>query len=83
MAVVVSDTSPIRALEHLGLIDLLRVLYSTVLIPPGVFQELLNPSSTLASIDLSVYPFIQVQTPLDTARVGQFLRLQSLRRKDL
>jgi hypothetical protein len=31
VSIVVSDTSPIRALGHLGLIDLLRELFSTAI----------------------------------------------------
>ena len=42
MAVVVSDTSPIRALSHLGRVDLLRELFGTVLVPPAVDEELRN-----------------------------------------
>lgn len=40
MVIVVSDTSPIRALVHLGLLDLLRAIYGDVFIPPAVLVEL-------------------------------------------
>lgn len=50
MAVVVSDTSPIRALGHLGLIDLLRELYGEVLLPPAVDAELRNPAAGLLRV---------------------------------
>ena len=44
MSVVVSDTSPIRALKHLKLTSLLTQLFGEVLVPPGVADELRNPS---------------------------------------
>lgn len=40
---VVSDTSPIRALAHLDRLDLLAFLFDEVLIPPAVAHELLSP----------------------------------------
>ena len=33
MAIVVSDTSPIRALNHLGLVAILKQIYGRVLVP--------------------------------------------------
>jgi len=42
MLVVVSDTSPIRALAHLGLLDLLQRLFDRIAIPPAVASELLT-----------------------------------------
>ena len=36
MLVVVSDTSPIRALAHLGHLDILPRLFDTVVLPPAV-----------------------------------------------
>lgn len=41
MATVVSDTSPLQYLFQLGLLDLLRELYGTVLVPEAVRDELL------------------------------------------
>ena len=43
--IVVSDTSPINYLTLIGETDLLRQLYSEVLIPPAVDNELLSPDS--------------------------------------
>ena len=40
MPIVVSDTSPIRALAHVGHLDLLGAIYGEVLIPPAVADEL-------------------------------------------
>ena len=44
-ALVVSDTSPIRALAHLGRLDVLASLFDEVLIPPAVARELEFPRS--------------------------------------
>jgi len=71
---VVSDTSPILVLAHLGLIDLLRTFYGQVLVPPAVDLELKNPPSRCTAVDVVVFPFIQVQSPRDQNVVQQFLR---------
>jgi predicted nucleic acid-binding protein len=60
-SVVVSDTSPIRALHHLGRLDLIRTLYGSALIPPAVRDELLRPSRTSPAIELSSYPWLIVR----------------------
>ena len=44
MPVVVSDTSPLRALAHLGYMDWLETLFHRVLLPPTVVFELAHPS---------------------------------------
>ena len=67
MAVVVSDTSPIRALAHLGLVELLRDLFGDVLVPPAVETELRASPAGLPVVDLGQFPFIHVQAPLDQA----------------
>jgi len=41
MAIVIADTSPLQYLFQLGLLDLLRELYGTVLVPEAVRDELL------------------------------------------
>jgi hypothetical protein len=40
--IVVSDTSPIRALSHLDLLTVLEELFSQVIVPPAVARELLE-----------------------------------------
>ena len=47
MTVVVSDTSPIRALNHLGLLWLLERIFGVVYVPPAVAEELLHPRQGL------------------------------------
>ena len=64
MSLVISDTSPIRALEWLGLLNLLETLHGKVLIPPAVAEELTHTTLQLRRIEISQYSFIQVTTPL-------------------
>jgi predicted nucleic acid-binding protein len=75
MPLVVSDTSPIRALAHLGLLDLLPALYGPILAPPAVAQELLRPRTTLPVVDLSLVPFIRVQAPNNSPDLQRLLGL--------
>ncbi|HKI36000.1 MAG TPA: DUF3368 domain-containing protein [Gemmataceae bacterium] len=74
MSAVVSDTSPVRALAHLGLIDLLRTIYGQVLLPPAVHHELTNPPARYAVVDVGPFPFIGVQSPRDQSAVQHFLQ---------
>lgn len=72
MVVVVSDTSTLSALIVVDRLDVLKSIYSHLLIPPAVHAELL----TLAQfeIDLSVYlaaDWIQVAEPQDRGRVEE------------
>ncbi len=72
MAIVVSDTSPIRALAFLGLLDLLSELFGQVLVPPAVAKELSEPSSRFAVVDVRTFSYVQVQAPRDATRILQF-----------
>jgi predicted nucleic acid-binding protein len=69
VGIVVSDTSPIRALNHLGLLELLNDIYGVVLIPTEVANELLQPSRRFPSFDVRGFPFLNVRSPGDAARV--------------
>lgn len=73
MSIVVSDTSPIRALAHLQLVGLLGVLFGEVLVPPAVRDELGSPHSRFKPIGLGKWPFIQVRAPRDRASVRDLL----------
>lgn len=64
---VVSDTSPVRALYHLGLLNLLSDLFGDVLVPPAVAAELERPKSQLPPIPLRQFTFIRVQAPTSSA----------------
>lgn len=75
MSVVVSDTSPIRALDHLKLTSLLERFYGEVLIPPSVAAELRDPDSALPMLDWASIPGLRMQAPSDLARVEELLQL--------
>jgi predicted nucleic acid-binding protein len=68
---VVSDTSPIRALHHLDLLGILQTLFESVLIPPAVERELHGRTRVCPPIDIAAFPFIQLRAPLDQAFVKQ------------
>ena len=70
---VVSDTSPVRALAHLQHLDLLERLYGRVLVPPAVEAELLNPARpTMPVVRASELKYVEVVAPRDTALVRAF-----------
>lgn len=70
MLVVVSDTSPIRALNHLGCVSLLGELYGTVYVPPAVVRELECTSEGTQVVDVAEFEFIRVQSPASRAAVA-------------
>lgn len=69
MGVVVSDTSPLRALHHLQLLYLISELYQQVLIPPAVQEELVRPRRRFPAIEISQIPGAVVQAPEAVADV--------------
>lgn len=74
MAIVVSDTSPIRALHHLGLTKLLEQLYGRVYVPGAVAEELRRAGLHFASFEVANYPFLTLASPKDEARVRELER---------
>jgi uncharacterized protein len=69
LSIVVSDTSPIRALKHLGLLDLLEKLYGSVYVPDAVAAELRKANRLCGAIEVGDFPFLKVHAPKDQARV--------------
>lgn len=59
--IVVSDTSPVRALAHLQLLTLLEELFDEVFIPPAVLDELERPKSMLPPLSIAPYSFIRLR----------------------
>ena len=61
--IVVSDTSPIRALHHLGLLPLCQSLYGATIIPEAVSLELRQATTTCPAIEITDFPGFEVRTP--------------------
>lgn len=72
MSLVVSDTSPLRALHHLGEEWLLENLYGQVLVPPAVAAELSSPRGLGGPVDITTMAFVTLRAPIDQLRVQQF-----------
>jgi len=72
--IIVSDTSPIRALNHLGLLDLLPKLFKEILIPPGVLQELQSQPRRFSPVMLSGLGWLRVQAPANQTKVQDLLK---------
>ena len=71
MTIIVSDTSPVRALAHLGLLPVLETLFGEVLVPDSVAQELLDPPSSFARIDVADFGFLKVSCATNRQRVAE------------
>jgi predicted nucleic acid-binding protein len=63
--IIVSDTSPLRALHHLDLVHLLAQQFDEVLIPPAVAEELLRGSRTSRPIDTARLRGVTISGPVD------------------
>jgi predicted nucleic acid-binding protein len=74
VSIVVSDTSPIRALNHLELLSVLGLLFDQVFVPPAVVQELGRITFRLKPVDLTPFQFIDLRAPQDAGRVQRFLQ---------
>ena len=74
MTIVVSDTSPIRALAFVGELNLLSELFGRVVIPPAVARELQFPADRFESINVSDFSFLEVVTP---TRLDEVQRLRN------
>jgi hypothetical protein len=65
--IVVSDASPLSALTSIGHLDLLRLLYTTVVVPPAVHAEVMAGPAAPAVARASSW--LTVQAPSDTSLV--------------
>ena len=73
MTVVVSDTSPIRALEFLDRLEMLPVLFGRIFVPPAAADELARTSERFRFVDVSRYEYLQVRAPNDRTQVDHLL----------
>jgi predicted nucleic acid-binding protein len=71
--IVVADTSPINYLVLIDHIEILPRLYTRVLIPPAVFDELTHPAAPSPVRDWTKhYPiWLEVQSPKNTVVLAQ------------
>ena len=60
--IVVSDTSPIRALAAIGALTWLQELFGEVIVPPAVADELLHAPGSLTSVDVSDFPWMVIRS---------------------
>jgi uncharacterized protein len=67
--IVVSDTSPVLNLARIGRLDLLKLLFDKLAIPPAVHSELLR-----TGVDLSPATWLTVVQPRDRNRAQEFQR---------
>lgn len=71
MIVVVSDTSPIRALAYIDHLSLLPQLFDRVLVPPAVKRELARVVDPQRAVDVKSQAFLELQQPKDTVEVDR------------
>ncbi len=74
LQLVVSDTSPIRALASVGLLDLLPKIYDQILVPPAVARELVHVPSGGIAVDIDAFPFFSLRSPTDQNSVTRLKR---------
>lgn len=70
---VVSDTSPLRALHWIGELRLLEELFGVVAVPAAVVDELNRPRRRYPPIDVATLGFVQVVRPASVEMVDRLL----------
>lgn len=73
MTVVVSDTSPIRALDFLRRLETLPILFGNILLPPAVVDELARANNRFRPICVTDYDCLQMRAAADTEKVNSLL----------
>ncbi|WP_254445317.1 hypothetical protein [Anabaena sp. UHCC 0204] len=68
--IVVSDTSPITNLAAIGQLDLLQKLYTHIIIPVAVYDEMVNVGKPVpGAMEVQSLPWIETQTVTDQQQV--------------
>jgi predicted nucleic acid-binding protein len=70
---VVSDTSPLRALQAIRQVILLEQVYGQVFVPPAVAAELSVDVLALGPFLVADFPYLIVRAPTDRASVVRLL----------
>jgi uncharacterized protein len=73
LSIVVSDTSPIRALNHLGRLELLHDLFGEVIVPTAVVEELSLPGVKFPSISFRDFSFIRIESVKNRELVNRLM----------
>ena len=73
-AVIVSDTSPLRALDFLGQLELLSRVFDRVIVPPAVRDGLQQPRKRFRSINIDQIPRAELKAPSNSVRVHELLQ---------
>jgi len=60
---VISDTSPVRALHYIEALQVLGELYGRVLVPSAVAAECVRGTRYLPAVPVHQYPFIETVDP--------------------
>ena len=68
--IVVSDTSPITNLAAIARLDLLQQLYTHLIIPKAVYNEMVNLDQLVpGAVEVQTLPWIQTQAVVDSQQV--------------
>ncbi|GCL35985.1 MULTISPECIES: DUF3368 domain-containing protein [Sphaerospermopsis] len=68
--IIVSDTSPITNLAAISQLDLLQKLYTSIIIPTAVYNEMVKVDKVVpGAVEVQTLPWIQQQTVVDSQRV--------------
>lgn len=78
MTVVVSDTSPLRALFFVGRLAILATLFGDVIVPPAVVDELQKARRPEFRFDVAAIDHVRVVAPTDQSRVNEWVRADDL-----
>jgi len=71
--IVVSDTSPITSLAGIGQLELLHQLYSSVIIPQAVYNEMVEAGKTVpGAVEVQTLFWIQTQQVSELNQVAAF-----------
>ncbi|NER22203.1 MAG: DUF3368 domain-containing protein [Symploca sp. SIO1B1] len=69
--IVVSDTSPITSLAGIGRLELLQQLYSIVIIPQAVYDEMVRVGKAVpGALEVQTFAWIKTQQVSDFDRVS-------------
>ncbi|MDH6107602.1 DUF3368 domain-containing protein [Anabaenopsis tanganyikae CS-531] len=70
--IIVSDTSPITNLAAIGQLDLLRQLYSRVIIPEAVYNEMVDINKIVpGAVEVQTLSWIHTQTVINSLQVTE------------